>query len=582
MDRRERKQEDRERILYKNNGTNCYMVIMGGEEPRLPYQVNTIRYNKIEGLLPVHFLIENGEYQYFYDITCKEPLFDQMKNRKYTVKEIRTILSDLYRCIHVMEEYLLDINLLLVEPEYIFFDKKKHAYCFCFYPEKKGTFETAFRGLLEYFMNFLDYQDESTVVLVFSMYQKARNRNTSFAEIMQEFCEIKEPVKTSEKLPEKQDDFYEIEKDPEAPDGYDMEKTGDKWKLFGFRQDRFGQYEFRQERTRENGIGEKSRSLCMLIPYIPDLAGGYAAARILIYLKNQYGVLSIGQKGLCIAAVIAIAGICGCISVYLVSVMKKKTECETVKTLENRIPFRREENASVSEKINPDKTASKKIELNKIAPKKIDPDQIALKKMKSDKIEQDPYLYEFEEYSFQGKESCGGFGTMDEKQVEYGKRYQVRDGDRDQDRDRIPVREWIPATVVMRCSGSIVSGFPVLVSCNRARSHDIVLDKDELLIGKIQGVVDIYMNGQNVSRIHAKVFRNQEGYGIVDMGSTNGTYVNGEQITERKRVFLKEGDEVQLADLKFVFRTGFQEDPADCVQANLFAENRSQQETDAL
>ena len=296
----------------------------------------------------------------------------------------------------------------------------------------------------------------------------------------------------------------------------------------------------------------------MLIPYIPDLAGGYAAARILIYLKNQYGVLSIGQKGLCIAAVIAIAGICGCISVYLVSAMKKKTECETVKTLENRIPFHREENVSVSEKCKQDK--------------------IAPKKMKSDKIELDPDLYEFEEYSFQGKESSDGFGTMDEKQVDYGKRYQVRDGGR----DRIPVRERIPATVVMRCSGSIVSGFPVLVSCNRARSHDIVLDKDEILIGKIQGVVDIYLNGKNVSRIHAKVFRNQESYGIVDMGSTNGTYVNGERITERKRVFLKEGDEVRLADLKFVFRTGFQENPADGVQANLFTENRSQQETDAL
>ena len=572
MDRRAKKQEDRARILYQKNGTNCYMVIMGGEEPRLPYQVNTIRYNKIEGLLPVHFLIENGEYQYFYDITCKEPLFDQMKNRKYTVKEIRTILSDLYRCIHVMEEYLLDINLLMVEPEYIFFDKKKNAYCFCFYPEKKGTFETAFRGLLEYFMNFLDYQDESTVVLVFSMYQKARNRNTSFAEIMQEFCEIKEPVKSSENLLEKPDDFYEIEKEPEEPDGYNMAKIGDKWKLSGFRQDRF----------RENVIGEKSRILCMLIPYIPDLAGGYAAARILIYLKNQYGVLSSGQKGLCIAAVIAITGICGCISVYLASAMKKKTECETVKTLENRIPFRREENVSVSEKCKSDKTASKKIELNKIASKKIDPDKIALKRMKSAKIDPDPDLYEFEEYSFQGKESSEGFGTMDEKQVDYGKRYQVRDGGRDKDKDRIPVRDRIPATVVMRRSGSIVSGFPVLVSCNRARSHDIVLDKDEILIGKIQGVVDIYLNGKNVSRIHAKVFRNQEAYGIVDMGSTNGTYVNGERITERKRVFLKEGDEVRLADLKFVFRTGFQENPADGVQANLFTENRSQQETDAL
>ena len=480
MDSNGTKQIDRDRILYRNNGTTCYMVIRGGEEPRLPYQVNTIRYNKIEGLIPVHFLIEDGEYQFFYDITCKESLFDQMKNQKYTLTEIRTILSDLYRCIRVMEEYLLDINFLIIEPEYIFSDKRKNEYCFCFYPEKKGTFEASFQGLLEYFMNFLDYQDENTVVLVYSMYQKARSKNMSFAEIMQGFCEIEERSKKVEEKFAGQDECREETEEKETE-----EKETD----FCDRQ-----WVFRNPKHSISDI--KYRKKYTWLPYIPDVVGGFAAAMILRYLKEQYSVLSVGQRGLCIAALIGIAGICGCISLYLISAIKGKQEDSG---------------------------------------------------MKDEAEAEADGTFGFEEYSFQGLDQWDQSDQVDDSGITYGT---------DGWKKKNSVRERIPSTVVMNHSGSICSGHPVLVSCNRTKSHDIVIDKDEILIGKIQGVVDFYLNGMNISRIHAKVFRDQEDYGIVDMGSTNGTYVNGERITEGKWVRLKNNDEVQLADIKFVFKTG--------------------------
>lgn len=518
-------QIDKDRILYRNNGTTCYMIIRGGEEPRLPYQVNTIRYNKIGGLIPVSFLIEDGEYRYFYDITGKESLFEQMKNRKYTLMEIRTILSDLYRCIRLMEEYLLDINLLLLEPEYIFWDKRKNEYGFCFYPEKKESFETSFKEILEHFMNFLDYQDENTVVLVYSMYQKARSQHTSFAEIMQGFCEIDEQSEKREEEVIGQDSFR-VECAAEKAESGD----GD-WSC----------------RERSDFLSDrKYGKLQVLIPYIPDAMGGYAAAMILKYLKEQYAILSAGQRALCIAAAIGIAGICLFISFYLSSVMKQRQEYRRTEDEEaDREFFRLEE--KLKKRRQPESVEKKNNTSERFRKTDDVPDRYGEEDSRSGQdteAKSGSCSSIFEEYAFHGENEADESDMPVNGQIPYGRNTGK------------PVRERIPATVVMRPSGGLCSGNPVLVSCNRAKSHDIVIDKEEILIGKIQGVADCCLHAKNVSRIHAKVFRNQENYEIMDMGSTNGTYVNGARIAERKRVCLMNDDEVQLADIDFIFKTG--------------------------
>ncbi|MEK7323695.1 MAG: FHA domain-containing protein [Chloroflexota bacterium] len=58
-------------------------------------------------------------------------------------------------------------------------------------------------------------------------------------------------------------------------------------------------------------------------------------------------------------------------------------------------------------------------------------------------------------------------------------------------------------------------------------------------------------NGQQmgVSRRHATLLYNEFGLGIVDLGSTNGTLVNGRLLTAGKLQILKDGDEVKLGKL---------------------------------
>ena len=70
----------------------------------------------------------------------------------------------------------------------------------------------------------------------------------------------------------------------------------------------------------------------------------------------------------------------------------------------------------------------------------------------------------------------------------------------------------------------------VLVMQNGER---IVLENDSLKIGR-QATCRIVFNDSNVSREHAQMRRTADGWKILDLGSTNGTKINGVKITEEQ------------------------------------------------
>ena len=54
------------------------------------------------------------------------------------------------------------------------------------------------------------------------------------------------------------------------------------------------------------------------------------------------------------------------------------------------------------------------------------------------------------------------------------------------------------------------------------------------------------------SRLHLEVYNKGDEFFVRDLDSTNGTYVNGERIRERR---LKKGDEIQVGQTILQFRT---------------------------
>lgn len=71
---------------------------------------------------------------------------------------------------------------------------------------------------------------------------------------------------------------------------------------------------------------------------------------------------------------------------------------------------------------------------------------------------------------------------------------------------------------------------------------DIEFDKDQVTIGR-KPENDVAIDNLAVSGFHAKIFRENDAYVLEDMGSLNGTYVNGERITRKN---LRHGDIVLI------------------------------------
>jgi len=61
---------------------------------------------------------------------------------------------------------------------------------------------------------------------------------------------------------------------------------------------------------------------------------------------------------------------------------------------------------------------------------------------------------------------------------------------------------------------------------------------------------DIPVKDVKASREHAKIYKQGEQYAIVDLNSSNGTFVNGEKITKR---ILKSGDEIEIGTVRLLF-----------------------------
>lgn len=54
---------------------------------------------------------------------------------------------------------------------------------------------------------------------------------------------------------------------------------------------------------------------------------------------------------------------------------------------------------------------------------------------------------------------------------------------------------------------------------------------------------DLVIEDHNLSRFHAQIIRQKEGFVVVDLGSTNGTYVNGQKVSQAA---LRDGDEIAV------------------------------------
>ncbi|MBA3314926.1 MAG: FHA domain-containing protein [Planctomycetota bacterium] len=75
----------------------------------------------------------------------------------------------------------------------------------------------------------------------------------------------------------------------------------------------------------------------------------------------------------------------------------------------------------------------------------------------------------------------------------------------------------------------------------------IVLDRDVSVVGRKSGVCDVIVDRESVSKLHCLIVKTDGLLFVRDLGSTNGTKVNGQKVI---RGALLPGDELSFAGAK--------------------------------
>jgi len=94
---------------------------------------------------------------------------------------------------------------------------------------------------------------------------------------------------------------------------------------------------------------------------------------------------------------------------------------------------------------------------------------------------------------------------------------------------------------------------PRLVAADATKPPEFALAKGEVSIGAAAGN-DLVIQHTSVSRRHAKIMLERGGIRVVDLQSTNGTFVNGARIAGS--AVARHGDEIRFGGARYVLRDG--------------------------
>jgi pilus assembly protein CpaF len=95
--------------------------------------------------------------------------------------------------------------------------------------------------------------------------------------------------------------------------------------------------------------------------------------------------------------------------------------------------------------------------------------------------------------------------------------------------------------------------YAVVITDEGGARRTLDFSKPELTVGRVQGN-DIVLSKRNVSKQHARLTLKGEQAVVVDLNSTNGTWVNGRKITSPQS--LKHGDKIYIADFIITVEPG--------------------------
>ncbi len=166
-------------VQYQNEGFHQYMILHSENIMIDGYEVNMLAQFRGTSLLPLRVYGQNGQVHLQYEIS-EMAAFDHMVDRqKVDSSFLRRILTSVWKCCDELEEHLLSVDSLILDPHMIYYHPGRQQWYYCYLPERQGSFHEDLVRLVEFCMKYTDYKDKEAFVFTYGLYRYLQGNSIS-------------------------------------------------------------------------------------------------------------------------------------------------------------------------------------------------------------------------------------------------------------------------------------------------------------------------------------------------------------------------------------------------------------------
>lgn len=595
-------------VEYRRDLAHNYMLIREEtEEFRDTYELRILMSNRISGLLPIEIEQVNGVTVYRYDITSCQPFHAFCAGGRITADVLRSLYENLLDALLSFEDYLLDSRHLLLDPEYLFLRWEEKALQIPYVPFHEKDVRESLIALTEAILMQISNGLEESIVLACRILHELQGKDVQLADVRRFLEEDRISSASGERpresgvpgagaygagsyagAPAREDAYERIRRgESRGPEerrpgefrdipGYGMQppktgpgtgpeaepgifyETGESGRMKDTAKDaakRAKKVKLEPALKREpKGKGETQRKAAALEKVkeqVPERAAVRAAALAAVPAGIIFLVLRMQEFFLLSTEEMIGTSILTAVLFYLLLRLagrrKKAGKHGASDAAERQLLYAGYENAGYGNAgYEPDfestQGGSKEPLHDARQSQKADPDN---------RPEVDAFLPLYARASLKaaGQEAeCGSSATERDEETPFRDLYLQPAG---------PATGEEPndeRTVLLAEQREVETARAALVPVRQGNGFvPIPVQGREILIGKQKNLADAVIPDDTISRVHARIVRRGSVYYLSDMGSRNGTTVNGNPVIGREEVPLTEGAQVSFADCRYVY-----------------------------
>lgn len=496
------------------------------------YRYRMLASNKIGKILKCSVRNINGAVYFYYDISSKVTMENFYQGKKMSYEQVKDFFLQMDNIYHNLGEFFMEEDGLLLHPGFIYYDFTTQKYFGLYYPREVEEIDNSCEELFDFILNHIDNGNQRLVDLVYQAYDMSACHSFSLTDVLPLFEDIEDGEPGAARIMEAMhiagkkgsgsgfgEDGYQdgiaydsSYFDRESIVGSDVDSNESELYVLSEEADCGEENEIRNKKKDRKEIGnrttpqykfpQKSNVMFYIVFAILSFLG--MGAMFWVYLHYELTSQEY-MMVVCCALVLMLCFVFSLVQILLSYRSNRKGQ---------------EEEQALLEDIEDEFRDEKEIVIKDVLDKNMDM-AVARSHMTGDVP-----VYRG---SKQNNRRNSGVGLYQEDYEErYGQTVFLEEGRREAEYK--------------------------LYALDKKNKKHIHLTQFPFTIGKMPGCVDCVLADDSISRLHARIEKENEKILLTDMNSMNGTYKNGLRMEPSETVEIEPGDEIRFGKLNYCYR----------------------------